>query len=119
MVAPEVYLIKENDREMFFAHRPLAGVVFMLIGMGIVYFFFHARKKRLLARNAEHLCGFGFVAAVQLEHVPGASSSTCQRCLSRLPCPRNIIINNQTFYFFDFLKYLVIADKAGCTVSNC
>ncbi len=24
---------------MFFAHRPLTGVVFMLIGMGIVYFF--------------------------------------------------------------------------------
>src|SRR3990170_8053625 len=40
MVAPEVYLIKENDREMFFAHRPLTGLVFMLIGMGIIYFFF-------------------------------------------------------------------------------
>ena len=51
MVAPEVYLIKENDREMFFAHRPLAGVVFMLIGMGIVYFFsFSALVKEPVAR---------------------------------------------------------------------
>jgi len=51
MVAPEVYLIKENDREMFFAHRPLAGVVFMLIGMGIVYFFsFSTLVKEQVAR---------------------------------------------------------------------
>ena len=40
MVAAEVNLIRENDRELYFAHRPLSGVVFMLIGMGIVYFFF-------------------------------------------------------------------------------
>ena len=51
MVAPEVFLIKEDDREMFFAHRPLAGVVFMLIGIGIVYFFsFTPLVKEQMAR---------------------------------------------------------------------
>jgi hypothetical protein len=51
MVAPEVYLIKENDREMFFAHRPLTGLVFMLIGMGFVYFFsFSTLVKEPVAR---------------------------------------------------------------------
>jgi hypothetical protein len=46
MVAAEVNLIRENDRELYFAHRPLSGVVFMLIGMGIVYFFFFSSHVR-------------------------------------------------------------------------
>jgi hypothetical protein len=40
MIASEVNLIKEDDREIYFAHRPLSGIAIMLIGMGIVYFFF-------------------------------------------------------------------------------
>ncbi len=39
MAAPQVNLIREDDREMFFAHRPLAGIVFMLIGGAVIYFF--------------------------------------------------------------------------------
>ena len=39
MVAPEVQLIREDDRELFFAHRPLTGVFFMLVGLCMVYFF--------------------------------------------------------------------------------
>lgn len=39
MIASEVNLISEDDRELYFAHRPLSGAAIMLIGMGIVYFF--------------------------------------------------------------------------------
>jgi hypothetical protein len=46
MIAPEVNLINEDDREMYFAHRPIAGIVIMLIGMGVVYFFaFHIKEQ--------------------------------------------------------------------------
>ena len=46
MIAPEVNLISEDDREMYFAHRPMAGIVIMLIGIGVVYFFaFHVEEQ--------------------------------------------------------------------------
>lgn len=36
---PEVHLIRENEREMHFAHRPMAGIVIALIGGGLGWFF--------------------------------------------------------------------------------
>jgi len=39
MIASEVRLIRESRRELYCAHRPPAGIAFMLIGMEIVYFF--------------------------------------------------------------------------------
>jgi hypothetical protein len=57
MVAPEVRLIKENDRELYFAHRPMAGVLFMLIGLGIVYFF--SSSSRVSELSARWIFGAG------------------------------------------------------------
>ncbi len=34
MIAPEVNLISEDDREIYFAHRPIAGIVIMLTAWG-------------------------------------------------------------------------------------
>src|SRR3990172_7769612 len=46
MIASEVNLIHEDDREIYFAHRPIAGIVIMLIGMGTAYFFaFHVKDQ--------------------------------------------------------------------------
>ena len=40
MMVPEAYLIRENDREIYFAHRPQYAVVLLLTGAAIVYYFF-------------------------------------------------------------------------------
>lgn len=46
MIAPEVNLIREDNREIYFAHRPIAGIVIMLAGMGVAYFFgFHVKDQ--------------------------------------------------------------------------
>ncbi len=70
MVASEVHLIRENERELYFAHRPLSGVVFMVIGLGVVYFF--STSPRVTETFARWIFGaggslfalFGFGAAL-------------------------------------------------------
>ena len=42
MIASEIYLVRENDREMYFAHRPFMGWIFLVIGAGTVVFVWQA-----------------------------------------------------------------------------
>jgi hypothetical protein len=57
----EVHLIRENARELHFAHRPMAGLVFAVIGTGFGWFFW-ARAGEGSGRWIGLLAGLFFAA---------------------------------------------------------